>query len=223
MTQFPLIDNLGDARRARSEGCSGTIRDARLSWFSGDRRIPVTVVACAAAASLLAVSALRMPAIAIDGYASGNAESALLLPMMGQRYAGVWLLLAAVLASALVAIAAATWSGAPADGGAGNPALVAASAVLAVVALAVALYLFAHTADLARAALGVSGTGRILLPKGTHWQPGPLWPYVAAPGLALWTCLAAAIISLVPAALLGARLVVRAVRVRRAQVRPDAR
>jgi len=199
MTPFPLSDNLRDARRARSEGYAGTVNDARLVWFSRDRRFTVPAVALSAMAALTALSALALPVVGLAPQAE-HSDADFLSPRLGYHYAVVWVAVIAVFAAGALAVAASSWSGGPAPRRQGNPVLIAASALFGLVAIATTVFLLTHTADLAVDAIDL--TGNFLTPKG-HWDPGPLWPYRASPGPALWVCFAAALASLVPPVLLA--------------------
>jgi hypothetical protein len=200
MSQFPLHDNLHDARQARAEGYAGTVSDARLVWLPPGRPLTLPTIALAAIAALTALLSLTLPVVGLAGEAE-TSGSDLLSPRLGHHYPTLWIAVCAVLAAGALAVAAATWSGGPAPRRRGNPALVLASTLFGVAAVAASIFLLAHTADLALGALGRSGP--FLTPKGAHgWQPGPLWPYSASPGPALWLSLAAGLISLLPAALL---------------------
>jgi len=200
LTQFPLNDNLRDARLARRKGYAGTINDARLVWFTRDRRFTVPAVTLSAIAALTALCALALPVVGLARY-TGYQNTNFLSPRLGYHYGSVWVAVLAVLAATVLAVAAASWSGGPAPRRHGNPVLVAASVVLGLVAIATTVFLLAHTADLAMEALSNTGPERLLIPKG-GWQPGPYWPYRARPDLALWACLAAGIVSLAPPVLL---------------------
>ena len=48
MSQFPLHDNLHDARQARAEGYAGTVSDARLVWLPPGRPLTLPTIALAA-------------------------------------------------------------------------------------------------------------------------------------------------------------------------------
>ena len=200
MTQFPLHDNLRDARRARAEGYAGTVSDARLVWLPPGRPMTLPAVALAAVSTLIALLSLALPAVGLaPDAASGGSD--LLSPRLGYHYPTLWVAVCAVPVAGALAVAAATWSGGPAPRRRGNPALVLASALCGLAAVAASVFLLAHTAELALGALGRSGP--FFMPKGAHgWQPGPLWPYSASPGPALWTALAAGLVCLLPPGLL---------------------
>jgi hypothetical protein len=201
MTQFPLNDNLRDARRARREGYAGTINDMRLVWFTRDRRFTVPAVTLSAIAALTALFALALPVVGLARY-TGSQDTVFVSPRLGYHFGTMWVAVLAVLAATALAVAAASWSGGPAPRRHGNPVLVAASALLGLASVAAAVYLLRHTGILALGAL--EHTGPFLTPKGAHgWQPGPYWPYRARPGLALWVCLAAGLVSLAPPVLLA--------------------
>jgi hypothetical protein len=200
MTQFPLHDNLRDARRARAEGYAGTVSDARLVWLPPGRPMTLPVVALAAVSALIALLSLALPVVGLapDAASSG---SDLLAPRLGYHYRALWIAVCAVLVAGALAVAAATWSGGPAPRRRGNPVLALASALFALAAVAASVFLLAHTADLALGALGRSGP--FFMPTGVRgWRPGPLWPYSASPGPALWASLAAGLVCLVPPGLL---------------------
>jgi hypothetical protein len=200
MTQFPLGDNLRGARRARVEGYAGTFGDGRLSWFLPNRRLTASAVAVSALASLLALAALVTPVVGLapDGMHSGRANA--LSAMLGYHYGGVWLAICLVLLAGVLTVAAASWGGGPATRQRGNPILVGACGLASLAAVAAAASLLGHSAELAQQVLANAGPG--VAPKGYAPPPEP-WPYLATPGLALWTCLAAAIAALAPPVLLA--------------------
>jgi len=147
---------------------------------------------------LAALSVLALPVVDLGRWAEYG-RTDFLSPRLAHHYTIAWIAVLAVCASGLFTVAAGSWSGGPAPRWSGNPVLVAAAAALGLVALATAAFMLTHTADLAREAL--ERTGAFSTPKG-HGGVGPLWPYRGSPGPALWLCLAAALVSLVPPVLL---------------------
>ncbi len=206
MTQFPLGDNLHAARKARDENYAGTLSSGLLVWFTSDRRFTLPACALAAGSALIALCALVAPAVVLDPRADYHRHD-LLSPMLGRTYTGVWIVLLVVLLGGVLAGAASTWSGGPAPHRRGNPLLVAACLTVALAAIAVSVFLLAHTFDLALEAQG--RVAPIPMPKGAHgWNPGPFWPYVAFAGPALWLCLAAGLVNLVASLVLVLRAIV---------------
>jgi hypothetical protein len=206
MTQFPLHDNLTDARRARREGYAGTVSGGRLVWFQPDRRLTVPAAAVAALATVLGVAALAMPVVTLDPGSGLTGDSRWLSLTLGYHYAGVWLVACAIAVAGLLAVAGSAASGGPTGVLAGRLVAVVAAVFLGAVAVTAAAYLLTHSLELALQAFDRSGP--LPIPKGHMVWLVPPWPVLRQPGVGLWVCLAAGITSLAATALVAVNVFV---------------
>jgi hypothetical protein len=206
MTQFPLHDNLTDARRARREGYAGAVSDGRLVWFQLDRRLTVPAAALAALATLLGLATLAMPVVTIDPASGLTGDSRWLSLTLGYHYPGVWLVACAIAVAGLLAVAGSAASGGPTGALAGRLVAVVAAVFLGAVAITAATYLLTHTLDLALQA--IERRGPLPVPKGHVMWIVPPWPILRRPGAGLWVCLAAGITSLAATALVAVNVFV---------------
>jgi hypothetical protein len=197
MTQFPLHDNLRDARRARSEGYAGTLNDRRLTWFQPSRLLTVPAAIIGGLATLTALAALAAPMVTTDQGLSDGDRTQLITQALGHQYSLVWLVAGAVALAALCAVFGGASRGGPAESRRGRLLPIIAAAVLGGLAAALAVYLLTHSLDLAVQAHDHSGGARILLPKGSLTRSNfRQWPFQDNPGLGAWICLTAGILCL---------------------------
>jgi hypothetical protein len=220
MTQFPLHDNLTDARRARREGYAGTLSDGRLVWFQPDRRLTVPAAAVAALATLLALAALAMPVVAIDPASGLTGDSRWLSLTLGYHYTGMWLVACAIAVASVLAVAGSAASGGPTGALVIRLVAIVAAVSLGAVAVTAAAYLLTHSIDLALQAFDRSGP--LPIPKGHAMWLVPPWPVLRRPGVGLWVCLAAGITSLAATALFAVNVFVVRGRSETQPVRPGS-